>query len=71
MLVRKVRFLLKHLGVPYDGSKLTKALRQTVASNTSIVLLACLNPNEANFEVFYISLMKLGFVDHSYTFGKV
>lgn len=36
--------------IPYDNSKLTKVLRQTVALNSSIILLGCLNPNEANFE---------------------
>lgn len=43
-------FLPVKKNIPYDSSKLTKLLRATVAQNTSVCLLACLNPNEANFE---------------------
>lgn len=36
--------------VVYDSSKLMKMLRFTINHNSSIFILGCLNPNEANYE---------------------
>ena len=45
--------------INYDTSKLLKLLRLSVNQTSSILLLGCLNPNEANFEE---SLNTLSFV---------
>ena len=36
--------------VNYDSSRLMKLVKNSLNHNSSIYLLACLNPNEANFE---------------------
>ena len=36
--------------IPYEGSKQTQQLRLTINNSSSVAILACQNPNEANFE---------------------
>lgn len=45
--------------INYDSSKLLKLLRLSVNQTSNIMLLGCLNPNEANFEE---SLNTLSFI---------